>query len=88
MPQPEDSNRVARCARPRRAVGEEIDLHALPLEQLKKTALGFLVIDLNPGKATFDSSCFPSWSRLKAKMLLPATPRTFLAYTVRGHSQR
>ena len=37
------------------AVGEEIDLlvglHALALEQLKKTALGFLVIGLNPGKA-------------------------------------
>jgi hypothetical protein len=37
------------------AVGEEIDLlvglHALPLEQLKKAALGFLVIGLNLGKA-------------------------------------
>jgi hypothetical protein len=28
-----------------------IGLHALPLEQLKKTAFGFPVIGLNPGKA-------------------------------------
>ena len=37
------------------AVGEEIDLlvglHALALEQLKPTALGFFIVGLNPGKA-------------------------------------
>src|SRR5271157_4268102 len=56
------------------AVGEEIDLlvgpHALALEQLKQTALGFFIVGLNPGKAPFRQLLFFFLVALKSQNAL------------------
>jgi len=66
------------------AVGEEttcwFGLHALPLEQLKMTALGFLVIGLNPGKAPSRQLLFSFLVTLKGQDALQFLPRLQITF--------